>query len=92
MNYSSSESFINFCKVTGFATLVGHQTGGEGIGFDPIILSMPNSGILVAYSTIYGMDHSGRNSEEFGTTPDILLDDSINAFEYLMNAIKDGSL
>lgn len=91
-NYSSSESFVNFCKESGFATLVGHQTGGDGIGFDPIVLSMPNSGIMVAYSTIYGMDQYGRNSEEFGTTPDILLDNDINAFEYIMNAIKDGSL
>jgi len=91
-NYSSSEAFINYCKVTGFATLVGHQTGGDGIGFDPIVLSMPNSGIMVAYSTIYGMDHSGQNSEEFGTTPDILLDENINAYEYLMNRVKDGSL
>ncbi|MBI9012613.1 MAG: hypothetical protein JEZ08_10325 [Clostridiales bacterium] len=90
--YSSSEAFVNFCKDSGFATLVGHQTGGDGIGFDPIVLSMPNSGIMVAYSTIYGMDQFGQNSEEFGTTPDILLDNDTNAFEYIMNAIKDGSL
>jgi len=28
--YSSSENFIMFCKNTGFATLVGTSTGGDG--------------------------------------------------------------
>lgn len=34
--YSSSDSFASFCKNTGFATLVGRPTGGDGLGVDPI--------------------------------------------------------
>ena len=90
--YSSSEAFTDFCKSTQFATLVGHQTGGDGIGFDPIVVSLPNSGVMISYSTIYGMMSSGKNSEEFGTTPDILLEDNINAFDYLMKALSEGTL
>ncbi|MCH4886726.1 hypothetical protein EZV73_04060 [Acidaminobacter sp. JC074] len=88
-NYSASEEFIDFCKVTDFATLIGHNTGGDGIGFDPILVPLPHTGILVKYSTHYGISSNGRNSEEFGTTPDVLLDQSENAYEYIMNKIQN---
>lgn len=91
MVYSSSEAFVDFCKSSGFATIIGQPTGGDGIGFDPIIVSLPNSGIALKYSMHYGINSEGRNSEEFGTTPDILLDDHENAYEYIMKKIKAGS-
>lgn len=70
--YSSSESFSMFCKATGFATLVGTQTGGDGGGMDPLIFSMPNSGLLWRNSILYTLNPDGSNSEETGTTPDII--------------------
>lgn len=74
--YSASESFSVFCKETGFAKLVGGQTGGDGIGsLDPVFLQLPNSGILVQYTMLYGLNPDGSSSEEAGTTPDILSDD-----------------
>ena len=49
--YSASESFAVFGQETGFATLVGSPTGGDGIGaLDPVFLQLPNSGILVPVS------------------------------------------
>lgn len=73
MVYSASESFSVFCKATGFATLVGTQTGGDGIGaLDPVLLRLPNSGILIQYTMMYGLNPDGSSSEEAGTTPDIL--------------------
>lgn len=89
--YSSSESFADFCKTSGFATLVGHATGGDGIGFDPIIVSLPNSGIALRYSMHYGINSTGQNSEEHGTIPDILLQENENAYEYIMKKIEAGS-
>lgn len=71
--YSASESFSVFCQATGFATLVGTQTGGDGIGaLDPILMRLPNSGILIQYTMLYGLNPDGSSSEEAGTTPDIL--------------------
>ena len=71
--YSASESFAVFCQETGFATLVGQQTGGDGIGaLDPVFLQLPNSGILVQYTMMFGLNSDGSSSEEAGTTPDIL--------------------
>ena len=71
--YSASESFAVFCQETGFATLVGSPTGGDGIGaLDPIFLQLPNSGILVQFTMMFGLNSGGSSSEEAGTTPDIL--------------------
>lgn len=70
--YSAAEAFTVFCKSTGFATIVGTQTGGDGIGIDPAYLVLPNSGIMVRYSIFYGINDDGTNNEEYGTIPDIL--------------------
>lgn len=71
-NYSSSEYAAMFSKASGFATLVGETTGGDGIGTDPVYLILPNSGLVVQYSPMYGMTADGTGSEEYGTTPDIV--------------------
>lgn len=70
--YSSSESFASFCKDTGFATLVGTRTGGDGIGSTPLFFVLPNSGMLGRYSMMYGTTRDGTGSEEFGTEPDFV--------------------
>lgn len=71
--YSASESFSVFCQATGFAALVGSQTSGDGIGaLDPVMMRLPNSGILIQYTMMYGLNADGSSSEEAGTTPDIL--------------------
>ena len=65
--------FAVFCQETGFATLVGSPTGGDGIGaLDPVFLQLPNSGILVQFTMMFGLNGDGSSSEETGTTPDIL--------------------
>lgn len=69
-NYSSSEFAAMFSKNTGFATLVGTNTDGDGIGTDPAFIVLPNSGVVVQYSPIYGTTADGANSEEYGTKPD----------------------
>lgn len=69
--YSSAESFAHFCKQTGFATLVGRRTGGNGIGIDPAIAMMPNSGLLFRYDMLYGFNTDGSCNDEQGTLPDM---------------------
>lgn len=88
--YSSSESFANFCKSTGFATLVGTRTGGDGIGIDPMYVVLPNSGIIIRYSAIYGVTADGKNSEEFGTEPDYLSAENEAPLDTCLKVIKKG--
>jgi len=85
--FSSSEYAAMFTKATGFATLVGTQTGGDGIGSDPIPVVMPNSGLIVRYSPIYGITSDGTGSQEFGTTPDIISPEGEDALTTCLKAI-----
>ncbi|MDR2166564.1 MAG: hypothetical protein LBE35_01780 [Clostridiales bacterium] len=70
-NFSAAENAADITKQTGFATLVGTTTGGDGIGTDPALVALPNSGIVFRYSAWYGTDIYGRNNQEFPTEPDI---------------------
>lgn len=71
--YSSSESFAAFAKGSGFATLVGGRTGGDGMGIDPLLFSLPNSGLVVRYSSLLCLNPDYTINEEVQTTPDIEL-------------------
>lgn len=69
-NYSASEAFVAFCKATGFATLVGETTGGDGIGQNPIVFCLSHSGICIRFSASNGLNPDGSCNEETGTVPD----------------------
>lgn len=90
-NYSSSEYAAMFSKQSGFATLVGEKTGGDGIGVDPTYIILPNSGLVVQYSPIYGITADGRNSEEYGTEPDYYRQKDKTALETCLELIKKNS-
>lgn len=69
--FSSSEGFAQFCKTTHWATIVGEKTGGDGIGSDPAIIILPESGILINYPSLIGLNHNGALNSEEKTMPDI---------------------
>lgn len=79
--YSSSENFVMFCKNTDFATLVGTPTGGDGGVADPILFSLPNSGLIIRFSMFYGLNSDGTGNEANGTIPDITIVNSEDALE-----------
>lgn len=92
-DFSASDAFSSFSKVTGFAKLIGERTGGDGIGIDPIVFSLPNSGIVIRFSADMGLNPNGDSNAEKRTSPDI----TVNAvqrtdYEYdeaVQAAIKD---
>jgi len=71
--FSAAESFTVFCQETGWAKVVGRQTSGDGIGRDPIVISLPNSGIKVRFVATAGFNADGSLNAEKGTTPDWLI-------------------
>jgi predicted small secreted protein len=77
--YSSSENFVMFSKNTDFATLVGTPSGGDGGVADPILFSLPNSGLIIRFSMFYGLNSDGTGNEANGTIPDISIDDGEDA-------------
>ncbi len=85
--FSSSEYAAMMTKASGFATLVGTTTGGDGIGTDPLPVVLPNSKIIVRYSEFYGVTNDGAGSQEFGTEPDILCKAGETPLEACLRAI-----
>lgn len=87
--YSSAEKLAIFCKTSGFATIVGGATGGDGVGVDPLIISPPNSGICVRFSGDNGLNADGSCNEEYGTQPDIPNADGMDALQTCLATIRD---
>ena len=78
--YSSAESFAVFAKATGFATIVGTRTGGDGIGIDPAICALPNSGLIIRFPLEMGLNPDGTSNEETHTDPDIYAEQTYEDF------------
>lgn len=73
--FSSAEMFATFAKHSGFATIVGEKTGGDGIGEDPLVCSLPNSGFVLNFPYVMGLTSDGGCDEELKTVPDIKVED-----------------
>ncbi|WP_018590727.1 S41 family peptidase [Terrisporobacter glycolicus] len=81
--YSSSEILASFAKESGFATLIGETTGGDGIGSDPLLGMLPNSGYVFRFSKDMGVTSDGTCNEEFKTKPDYFVENPwVNTFEH----------
>lgn len=71
--YSSAEMLASFCKETKLATLVGSRTAGDGIGFDPMQVALPNTAFVLRFSNNMGLTESGSINELDQTMPDIIV-------------------
>lgn len=89
--YSASENFAVFCKNTGFATLVGTPTGGDGGCMEPYFLTLPNSSLIIRFSAVYPINADGTGNEAYGTTPDIVISDDEDALEKCLSLIQEGA-
>lgn len=85
--YSAADSFAYFCKKTGFATLVGTTTGGNGIGGQPTVMALPYSGLLILYDPYLSFNPDGTCNGISGTTPDVVPMPGQMTLETCMQAI-----
>ena len=69
--YSAAEGFTNFCKQTGFATIYGTPSGGDGFFVWPLYYVLPNSKLVITTSSSMSLDRTGRANEEARTQPDV---------------------
>lgn len=86
--FSSSEKFASFAKSTGWATLVGERTGGDGLGTDPVLVKLPQSHVMVRFPFIMGVTEGGVINEEKKTEPDIWVNAAKDDNVYLDLAVK----
>jgi len=90
--FSSAETLAYFCKMTKFATVVGEKTNGDGVGTDPLLLTLPKSGVVIRFTGEMGLNPDGSANDETKTIPDILLKASgkKERLSALLNIIREG--
>ncbi|MGB9781332.1 MAG: S41 family peptidase [Caldanaerobacter sp.] len=70
--YSGASIFAEFCKETGFATVIGERTRkGDGGWLTTSLLRLPNSGLIVRFDGEMLINQDGTSYFETGTIPDI---------------------
>lgn len=88
-SYSASDRLAYICKQTGFATLIGENTGGSGVNaYWPMHIFLPNSGLLILFDFTYGLNSEGYCADEFGNFPDIYNQPGKDALETCLEEIK----
>lgn len=87
--YSAADTFTAFCRETGWATVVGQTTHGDGQGVSPILFSLPNTGLLVRFSGIAVESPDGNLNAMTGTKPDIWAEMSNELVSEVINRIID---
>lgn len=89
--YSSAQSFVEFCKSSGWATVVGEYSGGGSDGFTPAMLTLPNSKIPIFFAAGMGLNPDFSAVEEALTAPDILVERSPEDIVKLVEVSSSGS-
>ncbi|NLY20520.1 MAG: hypothetical protein GXZ08_04495 [Tissierellia bacterium] len=69
---SATDGFIKFCKDTGFATLVGTRSGGNGPALNIIEDKLPNSNLLFRYQVDYTLNSDYSPNALYGEEADII--------------------
>ena len=87
---SAADRLAGLCKASGFATLVGSNTGGLGHNgrHSPIYIMLPKSGLLIKFDSLYGLNSEGYCTDEFGTAPDIYNLPGKDALETCLETIR----
>lgn len=92
--FSSADGLARLCKNTGFATVVGEKTRGEGIGLPPFNLKIATANELeqsqynvAGVNMQFSMEKPLEN-ESYMTTPDVVCD-ATKAKEVALNLIKE---
>lgn len=85
--FSAAEGFASFLKNSKVATLVGQDTGGDGITLGVINDVMPNSGLVFTYTNTLGYSPDGNINAEDKTQVDIKSDSYRNSIDTIEEII-----
>ena len=85
--FSATDALALFCKETGFATLYGTHTGGDGISCSPIFVVLPNSKLVIKFTPAMGIDYLGQSNEEVKVEPNVYYDSKLEDENELINHV-----
>lgn len=87
-SYSATDEFAYFCKETGFATLLGQTTKGDGFGLGTVLLKLPSSQYVINFKPAFILNHDGSNNVEFGTSPDYYIKGDTRNANFINDCLK----
>lgn len=71
LTYAGADQMARFCKRTGWATVVGFDTGGRGAFIEgPILMRLNHTGLLITMRVECGVNADGTLNAGYGTKPD----------------------
>lgn len=88
--FSAAESFAQFCRSSGWATVVGECTGGDGGASTPAMVTLPNSKIPVFFPSEMGLNPDFTANEETHTMPDVVVEQSPEDLIKFVQAASGG--
>ncbi len=89
---SATEGFVQFCKYTGFAKVVGYPTKGNSGITSPKLRALANSGLLFYYQSDFTLNSDGSANCIKGETPDIASANGEPPSETALRAIIEGQI
>jgi C-terminal processing protease CtpA/Prc len=86
--FSAADAFTSYCKDTGWATVVGRKTSGDGSG-QRIMVALPNTGLIVEFSVMTTLNSKGEPNVLCGTCPDLPTKPSESPLQTLYRFLED---
>ncbi len=85
---SAADRFVSDMKKNGMATIIGNNTGGEGLMNSYNMVYLPNSKFVCVYMVGGAKNPDGSDNSVYGTAPDYYITQSIDDY-YLEHTQKD---
>jgi C-terminal processing protease CtpA/Prc len=77
---SACDRFISDMKNSGKTTVIGNNTGGEGLMGSYNCINLPNSKLVCIYMPSGAKNPDGTDNSVYGTSPDIYVSQTIDSF------------
>ncbi|MEG0981699.1 MAG: S41 family peptidase [Erysipelotrichaceae bacterium] len=86
----AAEKFALFSKQSKFAQLIGQNTYGDSFAIDPLLVLLPNSGMVIQFNATNALSPEGSSNEIGGTTPDIKVNEGEDSYQRALSEIQKG--
>ncbi len=87
--YSSAQDASTFFRANKLGTIIGEESGGDGIGTSPAMFKLPNTKYIFRMSHQLGLIDAKTREESVYTIPDIKVDPKYYSF---INLNEDGCI
>ncbi|QQK07166.1 S41 family peptidase [Miniphocaeibacter halophilus] len=85
---NAADFFSQFSNITDFASTVGQFTGGNGVNLNTAFIELPKSGFVLSMPVGMGINEEGSPNTEFGTYPEIRVDEESDALNILLEMLN----